>query len=451
MTACILAVIVLSALSLLSIKFALAGAFGLAAIAIIFFKPFYGLIFYLVMLYIRPQDFIPAMERMRVMLVLAVVVLITFFIHKVIRREKIAFLATRQHILMFILLLIVPISDIVNGRFAESYDALNEFLTVFLLFFIIVNIADDYKKFRKVCWTLVILTVLISINGIIMYFRGTGLAGTMPIAGTRVIWIGIFGDPNDYALAINSFFPFILVGFFDKKISKPIKILLFAAGAISIATLFFTDSRGGFVAFIAIISVFAVKRWGIIKGFAVGTLFLVVVFALAPSRMGSLSPYEASAAGRVNAWIDGLVLLKAHPVLGVGYQNFPDYVRIAAHSAFIKCMAELGLIGYFFWMALLYTSFVDNMKVADGPKTSYSRYAGIIQLALIGFVGSAAFLSQTYMPTLYILIALTTLTANNKEVTRRFPRFLSISEIWKIGFLMGFSIIGYKVLAMVYI
>ena len=167
--------------------------------------------------------------------------------------------------------------------------------------------------------------------------------------------------------------------------------------------------------------------------------------------MGNISPYEVSAAGRVNAWIDGLVLLKSHPVLGIGFQNFPDYSRVAAHSAFIKCMAELGLIGYFFWMALVYTSYVDIMKVADGPETSYSKYAGILQLALIGFVGSAVFLSQTYMPILYVLIALVTLTANNKEVKRRFPRFLSISEVWKICLFIGVSIIAYKVLAMLYL
>ena len=292
---------------------------------------------------------------------------------------------------------------------------------------------------------------MISINGIIMYFRGTGLAGTIPVAGTRVRWIGIFGDPNDYALAINSFFPFILVGFFDRKISKFNKFLLLTAGIISVTTIVFTGSRGGFVAFTAIVAVFAVKRWGIIKGVVVGTVFMVITFILAPGRMGNLSPYEASAAGRVNAWIDGLVILKSHPILGVGYQNFPEYVGIAAHSAFIKCMAELGIVGYFFWIALLYTSFMDNMKIANGPETSYSRYAGILQLALIGFAGSAAFLSQTYMPTLYILIALTTLTANNREVTRRFPHFLSINEIWKIGLLMAFSIIGYKILAMLYI
>jgi O-antigen ligase len=243
----------------------------------------------------------------------------------------------------------------------------------------------------------------------------------------------------------------MLLGFFDSKIGRFSKILLLIAGVVSIATLYYTGSRGGYIGFVMILALFAVKQWGMVKGMMIGAVFLVAAFASAPGRMGDLSPYGASAAGRVNAWIDGLVILKSHPILGVGYQNFPEYVGIAAHSAFIKCMAELGIVGYFFWMALLYTSFMDNREIANGPKTNYSRFAGILQIALIGFGGTAAFLSQTYMPIPYILIALATITANNNEVNRRFPRFLSGSEVWKICLLIGLSIVAYKILAMLYI
>jgi O-antigen ligase len=449
----VLLAIVIAALALLSTKAALVALVGIAAIAIIFFEPFYGLIIYLLMLYIRPQDFVPVLERLRVMLVLAVAILVVFFIRRLIGRREISIFATRQHILMFALLVIVPFSDIVNGRMGEVWDGFNEFLTVFLLFFIIVNITSDYEKYRKVIWTLVFLTVLIAINGIIMYYRGVGLAGSTPVEGTRVRWIGIFGDPNDYALVINSFLPFILVTFFEGKISRAQKTLLLIGGLISIMTLYFTNSRGGFIAFMTIVGVFSVRRWGLLKGIAVGAVFLVAAAVLAPSRMGNLSPYETSAAGRVNAWIDGLVVLKAHPIFGVGFQNFGDYSHsnLAAHSAFIKCMAELGLVGYFLWMALLYTSYTDLKPVANDPRNRYSRYARILQLSIIGFVASAAFLSQTFMPVLYILVALSVLTSHNGENRHKYARFLSVPELGIVILLIGVSIVGYKLLAMVYI
>jgi hypothetical protein len=297
----------LASLALVSVKIALVAGIGLAAIAIIFAKPFYGLLIYLVMLFIRPQDFVPSLERLRVMLLLAAAILLMFIIHKVIRRESIPFFATRQHILMFILLVLVPVSQIANGRIADAWDSLNEFLTVFLLFFLIVSIVDDFDRFRKVCWLLVFCTTLISINGIVMHYRGVGLAGTTPVEGTRVRWIGIFGDPNDLALTINSFFPFLLLSLFDTGIGKWKKTLLLAAAGIALLTLFWTNSRGGFIAFIAIIGIFAIKRWGILKGLLIGAVFIAAALFFAPSRMGNISPYEVSAAGRVNAWIDGLL------------------------------------------------------------------------------------------------------------------------------------------------
>lgn len=449
--------ILVAGLALLSLKIALVAVVGMTTALIIFFKPFYGLIIYLVLLYIRPQDFVPALERMRIMLILAAVILVIFFIHQTVRRARISIFGTRQNILMFLLLAIVPVSDIVNGRFAESWDGLNEFLTVFLLFFLIVNIVDDEDKFRKVCWVLVSLTVLISINGIIMHFRGTGLAGSTPVEGTRVRWIGIFGDPNDYALVINSFFPFLLVTLFDRMVSRTARFLILVGVLISVLTLYYTNSRGGFIAFLCIIGIFSVKRWGLLKGMAVGALFLAAGIALAPSRMGNLSPYEVSAAGRVNSWIDGLVYLKSHPLFGIGFQNFGEFSTLAAHSAFIKCMAELGMIGYFVWMSLLYVSYTDVIKIsvrkngaAVQRRNAYERYAEILQLALIGFVASAVFLSQTFMPVLYILVALSTLASHNTLSGMRFPRFLSVGEIWRVALLIGASILGYKLLAMLY-
>ena len=442
--------IVTAGMALFSMKYAVVAMIGLVGFAVIFYKPFYGLVFYLVLLYLRPQDFVPILEKMRIMLVLAVVIILVFLIHKLVRREHISLLSTRQHILMIALLLIVPLSDIVNGRFAESWDGLNEFLTVFLLFFMMVNLVDNSDRFRKICWILVALTVLISINGIVMHFRGTGFAGTTPVEGTRVRWIGIFGDPNDYALAINSFLPFVLMTLFGERMGRAKKLALVLAGIIMIVTLYYTNSRGGFIAFLLIMGVFAVRRWGLLRGVGVGAAFLVAAVALAPSRMGNISPYETSAAGRVNAWIDGLVFLKAHPILGIGYQNFEEYGTLSAHSSFIECMSELGMLGYFTWMALLYTCYTDVRRVEASSRGIIGTYAQMLQLSLIGFIASAVFLSQAYMPVLYILAALCTLTVllSARGGTQK---FLSAREFLRICLLITLSIVGYKILAIVYI
>jgi O-antigen ligase len=144
-------------------------------------------------------------------------------------------------------------------------------------------------------------------------------------------------------------------------------------------------------------------------------------------------------------------MLKAHPIFGVGFLNFEMYTNISAHSAFIQSMAELGVVGYFVWMALVSTCFLDISRAAKKLDYPYAKYANVLQLSFIGFLASAAFLSQAYMPILYILAALITHVAHIPWAPRSFPRFLSLGEFAQVCLFMIGSVLMYKVLAMVYI
>ena len=448
----ILIAVIAASLVLLSLPLALliSGAFTVGMI--VFFKPFFGLLLYIILLYARPQDFMPALEKMRIMLVLAIVIIFSFFTHNIFRKSKISLLSPRQSILMIALLLVVPLSNLANMQFMAAWEGFNEFLTVFLLFLIILNITDDAGKLRTVCWTLVLCTFALSVNGILQHFRGYDLIGNEPTLDGRIRWIGIFGDPNDLALLIISFFPFVLMNLFDRHVSKPKKTALLIIGAANILALVYTNSRGGFIALFLIIAFFSYWRWGVLRGLIIGGMLLFAAVFISPSRMGELSPYEHSASGRVYAWIDGLVMLKNKPFLGVGFKNFAAIHGRAAHSAFIECMAELGIIGYFCWLALLYTSFADVVRVGGRTMTgTENKYAGTLLLSLVGFLGSAFFLSQAYSPVLYILLALSATTVKCAEITVTQPKLLSSWETVRIALLIGGSILVYKLLAIVYI
>jgi ABC-type iron transport system FetAB permease component len=102
-------------------------------------------------------------------------------------------------------------------------------------------------------------------------------------------------------------------------------------------------------------------------------------------------------------------------------------------------------------MALVSMCFFDIHAVSRTLDYPYAKYARILQLSFIGFLVSAVFLSQAYMPVLYILAALITHVVNSPVAGRSFPRFLSPWEFAKVFVLMAGSILMYKVLAMVYI
>ena len=63
--ATILLVAIVAGLALVSTKAALVVVTGIVTGVIVFFSPFHGLLVYLVLLYIRPQDFMPALEHRR--------------------------------------------------------------------------------------------------------------------------------------------------------------------------------------------------------------------------------------------------------------------------------------------------------------------------------------------------------------------------------------------------
>lgn len=448
----IIMAVVAASMALLSLLAALVVIAASTVAILVFFRPFYGLLLYIVLLYIRPQDFVPALEKMRVMLVLAIAIILSFLIHHIFMKRKISLLQSRQSIFMIALLILVPVSNLANLQFKEAWDGFNDFLTLFLLFFMIVSIMNDYRKARTLAWTLVVSTAIICVNGIIQHFRGFDLIGNIPEADGRIRWIGIFGDPNDFALLINSFFPFVLVRFFEKGIRITQRLLLLIVGVINILTIYYTGSRGGFIALLLILAFFALKRWGLVKGLVMGAIFFAAAIAIAPGRFMDLSPYGTSASGRIYAWIDGLVMLRARPVFGVGFDRFTLLHGRAAHSAFIECMAELGLVGYFAWISIIFTSFKDIGRVIDTSSSeSLVKYAKVFQLSLIGFLGSAFFLSQAYSPVFYILVAFTTTISTISDPAIKRPSVLSPGELIRIGVIIGGSIAAYKLLAMIYI
>jgi len=171
-----------------------------------------------------------------------------------------------------------------------------------------------------------------------------------------------------------------------------------------------------------------------------------------PSRMADLSPYGDSASGRVYAWIEGLAMLKMRPIFGVGYKNFTFYQGRAAHSAFVQCFAELGIVGYYFWLALIYTSVSDLFRIERFSHEGEARnYIRVLQLSFIGFLASALFLSQAYSPIFYTIGALSTVFFGETASGGRKRGFLTMREAAVIAAILVFSIIVYKVLAMVYI
>jgi hypothetical protein len=124
-----------------------------------------------------------------------------------------------------------------------------------------------------------------------------------------------------------------------------------------------------------------------------------VVLACGPARLRETDASDvASTQGRLDAWYVGLTLLKDHPLLGVGKDQFEVHNVLTAHNSFVLCFAETGLAGYVLWFGLgAYALYgLHQVLKRTRPGTLSFRQTSLLFDSLVAFFVSGFFLSRTY-------------------------------------------------------
>jgi len=207
--------------------------------------------------------------------------------------------------------------------------------------------------------------------------------------------------------------------------------------------IYLTNSRGGLLALMTTIFFYFVRKTRkFFIGGIIGGLAAFALLAFGPSRTAIISIDETSAFGRVELWYQGIMMLKSNPLFGVGYGMFTDRLPQTAHNSFVLAAAELGLVGLFFWMALIYSSF-KGLSIIQEHNKEFRNYALGLQSSLVGFCAAAFFLSRTYVIIPYILFALSgalmrVVGEKQKDLNFRFTKrdFMMTSKL-SIGIILA--------------
>jgi hypothetical protein len=242
----------------------------------------------------------------------------------------------------------------------------------------------------------------------------------------RLRGLGEIKDPNDFAQVIACVIPLVFVFWRPQKMLQnivivitPVCVLLFGA--------YLTHSRGVVLALLAMVVVAVRRRIGTLPAVLIaGTLFLV---ASALHFTGGREISANAGEDRTALWGDGLQLLKAHPLFGVGFGDMGDYVGQTAHNSLVVCAAELGLFGLYFWTLFLFPTVRDALTIAsptmvsegepivikEGPflpkpqkvyqidKAETNRWGRLLVLSLTGFLVTGWFLSRAFVLTFFLL------------------------------------------------
>ncbi|CAN5878194.1 hypothetical protein BH11MYX2_BH11MYX2_31380 [soil metagenome] len=233
-----------------------------------------------------------------------------------------------------------------------------------------------------------------------------GAIGTTSIE-QRVRYRGELQDPNEVALTISAGALSLLIAFGLRKRTFGRRSLCILGVGLVVAVVLMTKSRGGLIAALLVPGVYLVRRYGwlaILPGGAVGAIAMAL-----GGREGENA--AISTQDRYEAWAQGLKMLRESPIFGVGARNFTDHHWLTAHNSFVLTLAEMGFVGMFLFVAVIYMSFktllVGLRALAYVPGAAVVQVWGMALLAsLAGIVFQINTLSFAYHSVLWIFFGL---------------------------------------------
>jgi O-antigen ligase len=233
-----------------------------------------------------------------------------------------------------------------------------------------------------------------------------------------------FGNVADLGLAMGVVWGIVwslLAG--KPKMRKSSRIFLLVCFAFYLLAILVCGSRGAIVGATAIVLVALRKSAKKISAVLLVIVFLLGLWFVMPNatreRFHSAMDWQndPNASSRIMFWGIGIDMFGHNPILGVGPGNFAEVnpYHYVAHSLYIQVLAESGLVGTISLAVILFLFFRLNARTrklalarpgAAGRKSFEYRLAFGLDLGMVGFLTSGAFLSVLYYPHLWVLLGL---------------------------------------------
>jgi hypothetical protein len=232
-----------------------------------------------------------------------------------------------------------------------------------------------------------------------------GPLGTFSVQ-ERVRYRGDLQDPNEVSLAVAAGGVALLIAFGIRK--RGIARLAAACGAVAaVAGIVMTQSRGGLIGAMLVPGAFLVRKYG------VKIIFPALCVAIPVMMFGARSGEAAdlSTEMRYEAWATGLDMFRHSPIFGVGPGQFANHNYLTAHNSFVLTLAEMGMIGMFLFVSLLYLSvkglIVGLRQLRHVPGSEVAQtWAMALLAAMAGIIFQINTLSFAYHPVLWMFFGL---------------------------------------------
>ncbi|HEU0033256.1 MAG TPA: O-antigen ligase family protein [Kofleriaceae bacterium] len=427
-----------------------------------------GIVALIVLILVRPQEFLPLLQRVPFLHLFAVLALVGWVIDVRLRRTQPLATPAFPWAVAFLGWCLVTVAVVVPDQLIPKT---LEIIILFTLYGTIAHGIQRFRSFQIVAGVMALTATFIAlvcmhqgvapkqcIGGEDMTGEGVGQPDGRPCEDVlqcmgpdsepglqyrcehvglfdthsvedRVRYRGDLNDPNEVALVIAAGAISLLIAFIRRKDSTVTKVLAVLAIVACIVAVLMTKSRGGQLCMLLVLFVYLVRRYGLWS-------FVPAIAMAAPLLLfGGRSDEAAdmSTQQRYEAWATGLAMFKQYPIFGVGSGQFTEHHYLTAHNSFVLALAETGLVGLVLFSAIIYVSFkslwVGLRTLAHVPGAEVAQVWGMALLgSMVGAMFSITTLSFTYKSVLWIMFAL--IGAWTNCIRHHMPDF-TVKLTWK--------------------
>ncbi len=336
----------------------------------------------------------------------AIVTIIALFIH--LKKESLKVPWSREVVvlILFIIWMLVSTIDAHYPQFA--WPQFNKVIKIQVMIFLTLMLINTRLRIHHVAWIIALSLGFYGIKGgIFTILTGGGYHVRGPL-GTFI------GGNNEIGLALIMTVPIMRYLQLQAQ-QRWLQLGLMAAMFFTVVAILGTQSRGALVGLIVMGSYFFMKSRNKIRILLPFLIVVPIALNFMPQtwweRMSTIQTYQEdqSANERLNAWRFAIERALEEPFTGGGYNVFVGGTD--AHSIYFEILGEHGFVGLGLFLTLgaatLLTGRSINRLVRGRNDLVWARdLSSMIQVSLIGFASSGAFLGLAYFDLFYHLVAL---------------------------------------------
>lgn len=384
---------------------------------------FIALFLFSIVLYFRPYEMIPSLASFTSMaFFFGILTLAIYFPSQLIIEGN---LTARPREINLILLFAVaaflsmPLASNPGEAYTEFTDVLLKAIVIFIVF---VNVTRTELRLKLLIWLAFAVSLYLSFWAVSDYSNGIFREGNAYHNNLRIGGAirGLFGNSNDLALHLVTMVPLAIgFAFASKNFLK--KFLYIGFGALFVAAVVVTFSRGGFLGLFIAALVLLRKIGRKNKLLSTGALVvaLVTLLSLAPGtyfdRIGTIfnsaSDPTGSSSQRTEILKRSIRVTLRYPLFGVGVGNFhyKSVHELVTHNAYTQVSSEMGIPALVIYLMLMIYPLRRLRQIEaeteNRPDKRRFHYWSIgIQASIVAYMVSSFFGAVAYQWYVYYIV-----------------------------------------------